>query len=104
MYFGNFPDKINRKLDIIIHYLQSKNRNDGNNNTPQLKNVDFSQLQTKEEFEAFEKSIAEDAKKREQFVCIHYYIIENYIYFVCLIKFYLFRKVRLFFKFYRKLL
>ncbi|XP_025270326.1 uncharacterized protein LOC105257483 [Camponotus floridanus] len=41
-------NKINRKLDIIIqHILQSKNRNEGNNNT-QLENVEFCQLQTKE--------------------------------------------------------
>jgi len=71
MYFGNFSDKINRKLDIIIqHILQSKNRNEGNNNT-QLENVEFCQLQTKEEFDALEKSLAEDAKKREQLVSIN---------------------------------
>lgn len=69
--FGNFPGKMNRKLDMVIHILQSKNRNETNNSTRQ-ENVEFLQLQTKEEFDAFEKLLLEDARKQEQFVSINY--------------------------------
>lgn len=68
MCFGNFLGKMNRKMDMIIHILQSKNTND--KNSSRRENVEFFQLQTKEELDVLEKLLAKNANKQEQFVSI----------------------------------
>lgn len=60
---------INRKLDMVIHILQSKNINEENN--ARQENIEFLQLQTREELETLEKSLVNDAEKREQLVSIN---------------------------------
>ena len=62
----NFSGKINKKLDILKHILISINENRNKNAMQNI--LEFSQLQTKEELEEFEKLLTTDERKQEEFV------------------------------------
>lgn len=48
-----------------------------NDNNTKQENLEFIQLETKEELDAFEKFLLEDKRKREQFVS------NKYIFYMC---------------------
>lgn len=69
---------MNRKLDIIIHTLQSPNITEGNNQRQE--NFAFAQLESKEEFDEFQILLQKDSQKQEQFVSQYYICVLNIMY------------------------